>query len=274
MSTEPLLAAAAVFIAVMLLGRILASRRGRAAASAGEAAPPPPQTLQDRLAAAGIASRGGVAAFAAVQGLACVAGAWIGTEMASSIGPDPINAAIGAFLGVMLAAFLGSSWLASRRERRRLEIAAEFPLMLDLLRVCLQGSMGLPAAWAAVRSALDADSDALAKEMGRIDLEVGFGGRWSDSLRAAGDRTGVAEFRSLGSMLEQTARFGAELSAAVGGLAESLRHSEIQTLEERAHRASVKMLVPLAVLMLPASILLIAGPMVMMLLKALQGDGT
>lgn len=273
MSTEPLIVAATVFVAVMLLGRLLASRPAAAASAPGNASRPP-QTLRDRLAGAGIATRGGLIAFLCVQGLAMAGGAAVGARVANSIDPDSVTVAVGAFAGVVLALFLVSSWLESRRERRRIEIAAEFPLMLDLLRVCLQGSMGLPAAWAAVRSALEGGSDTLAKEMRRIDLEVGFGGRWSDSLRAAGDRTGVAEFRSLGSMLEQTARFGAELSGAVGGLADSLRHSEIQTLEERAHRASVKMLVPLAVLMLPASILLIAGPMVMMLLEALQGDGT
>lgn len=271
MRVDPLLAAAAAFVAVMLLGRVLATRRAGASPAASE--PARRVRLTDRLAAAGIVSRGGIAVFAAAAALACLGGSLTGWWFVAGFDASPESAAVGVFLGFMAGAYLSNSWVESSLERRRLELAAEFPLMLDLLRICLQGGMSLPAAWAAARSSLDGHASPLSGEMRRIDLEISFGGGWAESLRSAGDRTRVAEFRSLGSMLDQTARYGAELSTAIGGLADSLRHEELQTLEERAHHASVKMLVPLAVLMLPATLLLMLGPMVVMLLNTLQGDG-
>jgi tight adherence protein C len=54
-------------------------------------------------------------------------------------------------------------------------------------------------------------------------------------------------------------------------LSDSLRHEELQVLEERAHQASVKMLFPLAAMMMPATLLLIVGPLLLMLFEALQG---
>lgn len=175
-----------------------------------------------------------------------------------------------ASLGAGTGWWLPRAWLAARRERRRLEIVTDFPIMLDLLQISLQGGMGLPAAWAVVTDGLQGVNDGLAREMRRVDMESGFGIGWSASLTAASERTGVSEFRSLGSLLGQTQRFGTEMSRMVQVMSDSLRHEELQTLEERAHRSSVRMLLPLAGLVLPPTILLVAGPLFLLLLDGLR----
>jgi tight adherence protein C len=185
-------------------------------------------------------------------------------------GASGVAVALMAVLGAGIGWWLPRAWLGGRRERSRLEIATDFPVMLDLLQISVQGGMGLPAAWAAVTQSLRGVSDALAREMRRVDLESGFGVDWSESLAAAADRTGVAEFRSLGSLLGQTQRFGTELSRMIQVLADSLRHEEMQSLEERAHRASVRMLLPLAGLVLPPTLLVVAVPLFMLLLEGLR----
>ncbi len=53
-------------------------------------------------------------------------------------------------------------------------------------------------------------------------------------------------------------------------LSDSLRNEEIESLEERAHRASVLMLLPIGVLLLPATLLLIAVPLITMLFETLN----
>ena len=53
--------------------------------------------------------------------------------------------------------------------------------------------------------------------------------------------------------------------------AEALRRKRRQTAEKRAAEASIKMLIPLAVFMLPALFALILGPAAMTLAKTLQG---
>ena len=173
-------------------------------------------------------------------------------------------------MGAVIGWWIPRSWLEWRVAKRRIEIVSDFPIMLDLLQISVQGGMSLPNAWETVANTLESASDAIAQEMRWINLEVGFGVRWGESLMAATERTGVTQFRSLGSLLEQTERFGTGMSLMIQVLCDSLRHEEIQVLEERAHQASVKMLVPLAAMMLPGTILLIFGPIVLMMVDVLQ----
>jgi hypothetical protein len=54
-------------------------------------------------------------------------------------------------------------------------------------------------------------------------------------------------------------------------LSDSLRNEEIESLEERAHRAAVLMLLPISMLLLPATLLLIAAPLLTMVLETIEG---
>jgi tight adherence protein C len=173
-------------------------------------------------------------------------------------------------MGALAGWWLPRSWLEWKQTQRRIEIVSDFPVMLDLLQISLQGGMGLPAAWDVVAFNLSGTGDAMAQEMRRVAFEVNFGTTWSQSLSTASERTGVPDFRSLGSLLQQTERFGTELSQAIQVLSDSLRNEEIESIEERAHRASVLMLVPIGVLLLPSTLLLILVPMFTMLLETLQ----
>jgi hypothetical protein len=140
----------------------------------------------------------------------------------------------------------------------------------NVLIVGAGGGMGLHAAWAAVAANLSGSRSGLAQEMRRVEVEVGFGNGWAASLADATTRTGLPEFRALGSLLEQTERFGTEMAQMIRVMSDSLRHDEVQTLEERAHRASVMLLVPLSGLLLPGSLILMFAPPFMLLLEGMN----
>jgi hypothetical protein len=53
-------------------------------------------------------------------------------------------------------------------------------------------------------------------------------------------------------------------------LSDSLRIAELESLEERANRASVLVLVPIGGLLLPSMLLLLVIPSLVMLLEAVQ----
>ena len=180
----------------------------------------------------------------------------------------------GALFAGALAALLGwrlpVGWLESRMDRRRFEMRSDFPVMLDLLQISMQGGMSLHAAWSATTGSLDAAGDALGREMRRVDMAVGLGMPWGNALVEAADRTGIDEFRSLGSLLGQTQRFGTGVADMIRVLCDSLRHDEVQNLEEQAHRRSVRMVMVLAGMLLPATLLIVIAPLLLMLLDAFK----
>lgn len=278
MNSTSWIAGAATFAAV--LGTAWLAQRSSAKAAAGERARLWSEeggrsetfaSYRRELADAGLGDSGEQLSFGALHVLCAVAGAFGGAAFASRGGGETgaITVLLG-WLGGALGWWLPKYWLGARRAQRKLALSVEFPVMLDLLQISMQGGMSLGAAWKSVSSSLDGRGAALADEMRRVDLEVGFGKPWARALESATARTGLDEFRSLGLLLEQTERFGTEMSRAIAVLADSLRHSELASLEERAHEASVKMLFPLAIFLLPATLLLVVGPLLSMLFEALQ----
>lgn len=280
-----LLAGAATFAATVAVG--VASRpatrgAGRSMAVEGPGTPPWVDAKQGGvatllsagyrrdLASAGLVTLDSQLSFLALHAATTATGTFGAVWIAASNFSSPASLFLAGAIGATLGWWLPRSWLEWKRSQRRLEIVTDFPVMLDLLQISMQGGMGLSAAWTAVAASLEGAGDALAEEMRRIDLEVGFGEGWSRALAAASDRTGVHEFRSLGSLLGQTDRFGTEVTQMIQVLSDSLRHEELQGLEERAHQASVKMLFPLAAMLLPATLLLIIGPLLILLFDALR----
>jgi len=229
-----------------------------------------PKSLRRTLTVAGFATPNAQLKFVAIHAFILILAVTCCTWFAISLNPAPTAIFLAGCIGAVIGWWIPRSWIEWRVTKRRIEIGSEFPVMLDLLQISLQGGMSLPTAWETVAKTLESSSDAIAQEMRWIDLEVGFGVRWGDSLMAATERTGVTQFRSLGSLLEQTERFGTGMSLMIQVLCESMRYEEIQVLEERAHQASVKLMIPLVVLMLPATILLILGPMVLMMLDVFK----
>jgi pilus assembly protein TadC len=229
-----------------------------------------PTTMRHTLSSAGIGDPRGQVTFVTLHGLIMLSGAAVAARLATDLHPSGVAAVMAALVGAGLGWWLPRAWLEGRRARRRAEIVAQFPVMLDLLQISLQGGMSLPAAWSGVARSLQSDGNPLAEEMRRVDVEMSLGGRWHGCLATASDRSGVAQFRELGSLLKQTDRFGTEVSGMMRSLADSIRHDDLQSLEERAHTASVKMLFPLAMFLLPASAILIIVPLLLLLLNALS----
>lgn len=263
------------FASVIAVGAM--PRRTPAAAGGGGSGEPVrdrlvPAVIARPLAAAGIDEPGQRRAFVLVVAAAAVVGAGAGWLAAWYLdlddSPGVLLGAMGA--STLVFAQLPFGWLASRIAARRVEILTNFAVMLDLLQLAVEGGMGLAAAWSTVTDALGRRSGALAAEMRRVDAQVGLGASWTAALHDAGTRTGVHEFGALGSLLSQAERFGTEIGRAIRVQCDSLRHEEVESIEERAHRASVKIVVPLVGLFLPATLLVTFVPLLIIVVGALS----
>jgi tight adherence protein C len=278
----PLLAGLLAFVGALAAGWLLRNRVApQPALEGGDALPgiwrdsgasrPGSALLWDRLRFAGFERLDAASRFRMVRVACLVLGGLAGVRLGEFLSAQELAAPYGALLGAFLGWRLPGWWLNSRVERRRLEIQADFPIMLDLLQISMQGGMGLHAAWASSAASLEGSGDLLAREMRQVDIAVGLGRSWGETLDEATERTGISEFRSLGALLGQTQRFGTGVADMIRVLCDSLRHDEVQALEELAHRRTVRMLAVLTSVLLPATLMIVFFPLLLIALDAMRG---
>ena len=202
--------------------------------------------------------------------LAGFAGAGLGFIASESFERRADIVLMGLLFGFGAGIVLPIIWLRGRAGQRVRTLNVDFAMMLDLLQLALLGGQSLSAAWSTVTESIREGMPQLASEMRAVKIEVSVGRGWEEALEATADRSGCEDFKFLGRILEQSERFGTDLSQAIGAHADSIRHEEFQAIEERAHRESVRMLFPMILLLLPATLLLLIGPLVLLLLEALN----
>ena len=217
-------------------------------------APAPPADLERRLARAGapaslrvadvMAMKAGAALLALVTALPRAA------ALPGRLGPV---AAVAAPAGGFLAPDL---WLQRRVRRRARAMAAELADVLDLLRVAVDAGLSPARAVAEVgrrrHGALAAELRAAAA---RIDLGV----PRSEVLATLERRCPTEGGAPLVAALLRAERHGAPLGPALAALAADARARHAQRLRERAARAAPKIQLVVALLLVPAVMLLVGA---------------
>ena len=186
-----------------------------------------------------------------------LAAAALGLAVALVVG-GPMGPVAGA------AAFLAAeravrSMEPAQARRRKQQRAAELPLVLDLLAVCLRAGTPLVIALETVATALPGPfSSDLTLVAGLQRLGCGAAAAWAD-LADDPDLGPVA--RAVG----RSAESGARLAAAFERLAEDRRAALAAAGEARARRAGVIAMAPLGLCFLPAFVSLGIVPIVLSL---------
>jgi tight adherence protein C len=155
--------------------------------------------------------------------------------------------------------------------KRRDRIRKAIPDSLDLLVVCVEAGIGLDSAMLRVARDMAFLHPDLAGEFLVVNRTINAGISRDDAMHGLYQRTGLDDLRGLASSMVQSERLGTSIARILRVYSESLRRKRRQTAEKRAAEASIKMLIPLALFMLPALFALILGPAAMMLAQTLQG---
>jgi len=155
--------------------------------------------------------------------------------------------------------------------KRRDRIRKAIPDSLDLLVVCVEAGVGLDSAILRVARDMAFLHPELSGEFLVVNRTINAGISREEAMHGLFQRTGVEELRRLASSMVQSERLGTSIARILRVYAEALRRKRRQTAEKRAAEASIKMLIPLALFMLPALFALILGPAAMTLMKTLSG---
>jgi tight adherence protein C len=155
--------------------------------------------------------------------------------------------------------------------RRRDRIRKAIPDSLDLLVVCVEAGVGLDSAILRVARDMAFLHPDLSSEFLIVNRTINAGLSREEALHGLWQRTGVEELRGLASSMVQSERLGTSIARILRVYAEALRRKRRQLAEKRAAEASIKMIIPLGLFMLPALFALILGPAAMSLADTLKG---
>jgi tight adherence protein C len=103
-------------------------------------------------------------------------------------------------------------------------------------------------------------ADPLGREFARVARELREGRPRDSALRALGERNGVDDLKALAGLVIQSDRLGASMTKTLRAHADLLRTKRRQRAEEAARKLPIKMLVPLALFILPPLLIMAAGP--------------
>lgn len=162
-----------------------------------------------------------------------------------------------ALVFVVVAFFLPDLWLNNAISERQAKIRRELPDILDMLTISVEAGLGFDAALAKL---IRTTHGPLATEFGQMLRQVQAGMDRPDAMRALSERTDVPDLDTFINAVIQAETFGISIAKVLRNQAKEMRLKRRQYAEEQAQKAPVKIVFPLVLCILPATMIVILGP--------------
>ncbi|MGH7725490.1 MAG: type II secretion system F family protein [Candidatus Eiseniibacteriota bacterium] len=231
------------------------------------------ESLRDGLIEAGYRSQNAVTTFLGAKVLFAVALPFGFLFLMAALRQPIANTIVWTVVLAVVGFYLPTLWLWQKSNERKLEITHALPDALDLMVVCVEAGLGLNAAIVKVSQEITLASPVLAQELRQVNNEMKAGINRIDALRGLADRTGVADVKSLVAVLVQTDRLGTSVAQSLRAQSDSLRVKRRQRAEEAAHKVAVKLVFPLVLCIFPELLLILLGPGMLQIYRALSNVG-
>jgi tight adherence protein C len=167
---------------------------------------------------------------------------------------------------VVLGFFFPQLWLQSRINARQKDIRRAMPDALDLLTICVEAGLGFEAAMSKVSEKWE---NQLSMALLRALREIQLGKIRREALRDMADRIGIPEMTSFVAAVIQSEMLGVSLAKVLRIQSDQMRVKRRQHAEEEAHKAPVKMILPLALLIFPSIFIILLTPAGIQISKSL-----
>ena len=208
------------------------------------------------------------ATFMGYRLLAAVATAFVCLWVVVQSGSAPgLAIAVGAYAGVV--GWVSPVTYLKRRAARRIErIEIELPELIDLLVVTLEAGLGFASA---LQRSTDRVRGPLGEEIRFALREHGLGLSIEEALQNMLRRCDAPAVRAFVRAVNQGETLGISIGQIMRDLAGDLRTRRRQIIEEKAQKAPIKMLFPLAFLILPAIFVVVLFPGMYEIVQTLEG---
>ena len=162
--------------------------------------------------------------------------------------------------------FLPHLMLTSKITRRQTEIRKAMPDALDLLTICVEAGLGFDAAMSKVSEKWE---NQLSLAFARAIREVQLGKVRREALKDMSDRLGIPEMTSFVAAIIQSEQLGVSMAKVLRIQSDQMRVKRRQRAEEEAHKAPIKMIIPMALLIFPSIMIIILTPAALQIMNSL-----
>ncbi len=155
-------------------------------------------------------------------------------------------------------------WLRTRMKTAQEKIRRGLPDVLDMLSVCTSAGLGFDQS---MQKVSDYWETSLGQEFKRVLQEIEMGVSRADALRNMANRTEVPELSSFVAIIIQAEMLGMAIANVLHDQSDQMRDQRQLRARQIANKLPVKMLPPLAFMILPALMAVILGPSLITIFK-------
>lgn len=172
-----------------------------------------------------------------------------------------------AVLVPIVGFFLPDYLMWQKVKKKKEEIVRCFPETVDLLHMCINAGADLISG---IKWVIDKSTgNPFIEQLAIVLSEVQVGKPRAEALRDMARRLQLSDVSSFSRVIVQAERMGTPVEEAFRNLSEDTRDRRYQNGERYAIKASLKILFPLVFCILPAIMIIVAGPII---IKFSQGD--
>ena len=161
-------------------------------------------------------------------------------------------------LALLFAVYQGV-WISSTIRKRQLSIMKALPNVLDLLTLSVESGRDLLSALRDILARRKVDP--LGEELLRTFQEIQLGRKRTDALRALTLRVRQADLTAAINAIIQAEELGVSIAQILHIQSDMQRNKRFMLAEKLANEASVKIIIPIILLILPAVFLVLVGPL-------------
>ncbi len=173
-----------------------------------------------------------------------------------------------SILGVAIFGYLLPKFVLEIKAKKRGDaVNAEIPFFVDMLALLQGVGLSLEQSLASLAQTSEAGIPLLAGEMREMSKQIAIGRPRVEAMQKLAEQLADSDFEELVNMLRQIERFGGDVAQPLRDFASRLQEKRQMALRERVGKLNVKMTAVMTLTMLPALLLITAGPAVLALLR-------
>jgi tight adherence protein C len=161
--------------------------------------------------------------------------------------------------------FMPQFQLSTKITKRQKAIRRAMPDALDLLTICVEAGLGFDAALNKVTEKWDTP---LSRSFQRVIQEIQLGKLRREALRDMAENIGITEMSSFVAAVIQSEQLGVSMAKVLRIQADQMRIKRRQMAEEEAHKAPIKMLIPMAFLIFPSLLIVLFVPAILTVMQS------